>query len=97
MRRERPSYDRDSLDNIALGLGCLWGQAVCDCLGWYWANITLDETSAVGIVSPTRSHVAFPMSYINALVSDPGRDQTSLLTYNMLKEEAIGAMPDPTQ
>jgi hypothetical protein len=43
-----------------------------------------------GVVSPPRSHVVFPLHYMQELLSDSERDQTSLLLYNMLK---AGSLP----
>ena len=80
-----------ALDDVALGLGCLWGQAVCDLLGWEWASVRLGpEWQDYGVVPPGRSHVIFPVRYVRGLLADPGRDRTSLLLYNMLR---AGSLP----
>ena len=87
-RREsdgRATDDPATLENMALGLGCSWGHAVCKRLSWRWASLTIDEETAIGIVSPTRSLIVFPMGYVNKLLTIPESDQTSLLLYNMLK------------
>jgi hypothetical protein len=44
-----------------------------------------------GVVSPSRSHVLFPLHYMQKLLSDPERDQSSLLLYNMLKAGSLPA------
>jgi hypothetical protein len=81
----------DGRSMTAISLGCLWGQAVCDRLGWEWAAISLEPGSEFyGVVSPSRSHVIFPLHYMQELLGDPERDQTSLLLYNMLK---AGSLP----
>src|SRR5262249_37775916 len=50
-----------SLDRTSLCLGCLWGQTVCDRLGWEWAKVSLGpEWEGYGVVSPSRSHVVLP-------------------------------------
>jgi hypothetical protein len=79
------------LDDAALRLGCLWGQSVCDRLGWEWASVRLGrEWEDYGVVTPGRSHVIFPVRYIRELLADPERDPTSLALYNMLK---VGSLP----
>jgi len=93
IRETDDSSDPRTLENAALGLGCLWAQSVCDALGWEWASITLDEREQIGIVSPSRSLVVFALGYLNGLLNDPSRDQTSLLLYNMLKADSFSAPP----
>jgi hypothetical protein len=67
-------------------IGCLWGQTVCDQLAWEWAMVLLEpDEQDLGVVSPSRSHVVFPVLFLEELLGDPDRDQTSLLLYNMLK------------
>jgi hypothetical protein len=85
--RSQPAWAREGhLTGSALQLGCLWGQTVCDRLGWEWAAVSLEPGSEFyGVVSPSRSHVVFPLHYMQELLSDPERDHTSLLLYNMLK------------
>jgi hypothetical protein len=79
------------LETASLIIGCLWGQTVCDRLGWEWAVVRLGpEWEGFGVVSPNRSHVVFPLQYVRQLLADLNRDQTSLLLYNMLK---AGSLP----
>jgi hypothetical protein len=79
------------LDTASLAMGCLWGQTICDLLGWEWASVRLGaEWEDYGVVSPNRSHVVFPLRYFRKLLSDPESDQTSKLLYNMLK---AGSLP----
>jgi hypothetical protein len=86
LRSDPDGLPKADLSQTALCLGCLWGQTVCDRLGWEWAAVSLEPGSEFyGIVSPSRSHVVFPLHYLQDLLSDPDRDQTSLLVYNMLK------------
>jgi len=79
------------LDDVALGLGCLWGQTVCDALGWQWCAATLEGDEVFVIASPDRSHVFMPMQFIRQqLAKSPPEDNTSLLAYNMLKAGRYG-------
>jgi hypothetical protein len=91
LRSKPPETSEDGRTMTALCLGCLWGQTVCDRLGWEWAAVSLEPGAEFyGVVSPSRSHVVFPLHYMQELLSDPDRDQTSLLLYNMLK---AGSLP----
>ncbi|MEW6352047.1 MAG: hypothetical protein AB1646_23600 [Thermodesulfobacteriota bacterium] len=77
-----PEHERQEL---GLLLGCLWGQTVCDRLGWQWAQIDFAEGGEFyGIVTPDRSHAILPLHYIDGLLKDREKDHTSLLLYNML-------------
>jgi hypothetical protein len=90
--RSEPDEEREAhLSQTALCFGCLWGQTVCDRLGWEWAAVSLEpDEEFYGVVSPSRSHVVFPLHYLQDLLSDPEKDQTSLLVYNML---VAGSLP----
>lgn len=91
--RSKPPAERleGDMRMTSLNLGCLWGQAVCDRLGWEWVAVSLEpESEFYGVVTPSRSHAIFPLHYMQELLSDPKREQTSLLLYNMLK---AGSLP----
>jgi len=91
--RSKPPAEKheDGMTMTAITLGCLWGQAVCGQFGWEWAAVSLEPGAEFyGVVSPSRSHVVFPLHYMQELLSDPERDHTSLLLYNMLK---AGSLP----
>jgi hypothetical protein len=90
--RSEPVDSRKALlSKAALCFGCLWGQTICYELGWEWAAVSLEPGAEFyGVVSPSRSHMVFPLHYLQDLLSDPERDQTSLLLYNMLK---AGSLP----
>ena len=79
------------LDDLALSLGCLWGQTVCDALGWEWCAATLEGDEVVVIASLDRSHVFMPMQFVQQqLAKSPPEDNTSLLAYNMLRGGGYG-------
>jgi hypothetical protein len=85
--RAQPAEVREArLSEAALCFGCLWGEALWNETDWEWAAVSLEpDKELYGVVSPARSHVVFPLHYLRDLLSDPERDQTSLLLYNMLK------------
>jgi hypothetical protein len=90
--RSEPAEVREARLHIeAYRVGCVWAQAVCDRLGWEWVVVSVEpEYDELGIVTPSRSHVVFPVVYARGLLGDPEREQTSLLLYNMLK---AGSLP----
>jgi hypothetical protein len=79
------------LSRTAQILGCMWGQSVCDELGWEWASVTLaPEQEVYAVVTPSRSHMAFPLALVGALLVDLEKEQTtSLLLYNSLKDGSL--------
>lgn len=90
IRDEYYRYDSDDLDEIAAALGSLWGESVCDAMGWEWRVIKIDDYESIAVVSTSRSCLVFPVEYISELLKDPDRDHTSLLLYNMIKKGGHG-------
>lgn len=78
-------FDGETILDLALRLGCLWGQVICDELDWEWANVTFPEGDFFAILTPDRSRVMLPLHYFKELMNDPEKDPTSELIYNMLK------------
>lgn len=66
-------------------LGVVWSEAICRELGWEWAM--LDGVAA--IVSPTRSHVIYPVTYFCNFVAR-GRGEEPQALYGRLK---AGSLP----
>jgi hypothetical protein len=73
--------------DLAVNLGCLWGQTVCDALGWEWCFVTLESGAGTYvIVPPNRSHMVAPMDFIQTqLQKRLPEENTSMLVFNMLK------------
>lgn len=84
------NLDAPRRQEASVSLGTLWGQILCDQLGWTWVSLKLDsKTEVFGIVSPNRSHVIYPMHHVNALLFDPSMEQNSLSLYNDLKARKL--------
>jgi hypothetical protein len=84
--RETPDQiDPEACKELALTLACVWGQIICQELGWEWALVTFHEGDFYAIVTRNRSHAILPLHYFDDLLKDPEADPTSLLIYNMLK------------
>ena len=75
----------------AVGLGCLYGDAVCKEHGWKWMAFGPDdESAAFGVVSPEGNYCLAPMSFILKIMNgenigpDGQNDNTVLLLFNMI-------------
>ncbi len=84
--RGKPSgLTEERITELSVCLGCVWGDTVCRVLNWEWCVATLEGGDHFGIVTPNRSHVIFPMYFIQEqLKKDAEEDNTSLLLFNML-------------
>jgi hypothetical protein len=84
-KRPRPQ----ELTDLAVALGMLWGQTVCDALGWQWCNVRYADGGEVtfATASPTRAHVIAPgaLLYRQFTQRGPRPNVTTLLFFNMLK------------
>ena len=78
-------------EDFAFDLGCLWGQTVCDALGWQWCVATVDGDEFVGVASKNRSHIVPVLNFICTQIEKRSpEDNTSLLLFNMLKAGSFG-------
>jgi hypothetical protein len=79
--------------DLAVNLGCLWGQTVCDDIGWEWCCLMLeDRRETYVIVTPNRSHMVSPMDFVlRQLDKRLPEENTNLLLFNMLKGKSFGA------
>jgi hypothetical protein len=77
----------EARQDYAIALGCLWGQAVCDALGWEWCAVKKGDAKVFSVASPNRSHHVPPMQFLQNQLRRRGADAeiTSLLLFNMLK------------
>lgn len=71
---------------LGVNLGCLWGQTICDTLGWHWCMVTADGADSYAIASADGSHFIEPMNFIFSQLTSPASgDNTSRLLFNMLE------------
>lgn len=86
------------LEDCAIDLGCLWGQAVCDAAKWEWRDVR-QEGEAEGIfsiVSPDRSSYITPMPYLLEQLTQPRAlfENTILLLFNIVRANVpTGSQP----
>ncbi len=94
IRAGRP-FGADAIEGLAIKLGCLWGQTLCDARQWEWRSVKHpigDEVFAV--VSPDRAFIVAPMRYMHRQLRQWGdeADNTTLLLFNMICD---GGLPEP--
>ena len=82
----------DAIVDLAVNLGCLWGQTVCDELGWQWCAVGLgDGRESVVVVTPNRSNVVSPVDFVHRqLRKRPPEENASMLLFAMLKGKSLG-------
>lgn len=89
-RKQDEFRRKASLLDASVSLGSLWGQLICDQIGWTWAFVKMgDGKEYYGVVSPNRSHLIFPIHHIQELLIDPAREQNSLALYHSIKSGAL--------
>lgn len=83
--------DEAWIPNAAMGLGCLYGDAICKEHGWRWMAFGSDEQHAFfGVVSPGRNYCLVPTSFILKTLNkqnigpDGQNDNTVALLFDML-------------
>lgn len=83
--RGRKKITKRQIEDMGLNLGCLWGQTICDKLGWEWCYMTAHGDEGYAIVPSDRSYAIEPISYVfTQLHRRPPEDNTSLLLFNMV-------------
>jgi hypothetical protein len=83
--RKRKRHTEKEAEDAALLLGCLWGQTLCDEMGWEWIALRQGKRSLYGVASPKRESVALPMQHILSLFKNPDEEANTLLLYNMIR------------
>jgi hypothetical protein len=79
------------VQDMGVNLGCLWGQTICDKLGWEWCFMTAHGSKSYAIVSPDRAYAIEPMNFVfTQLHKRPPEDNTSLLLFNMVVAGNLG-------
>lgn len=83
----------ESLSDVCVALGVLFGQALCIGYGWNWQEFGDTKKKAVfGVVSPEKNFCNAPLNFIyqilqgNNIGLDGQNDNTVLLLYNMLED-----------
>jgi hypothetical protein len=81
-----------TVQTMSKSLGCLWGQVLCDELGWTWTLIKDEKGLAnFGVVTPNRSHVVYPLQFIHDLLCGKSAETGSTPLYRRIR---AGQIPD---
>ena len=83
----------EQVESLAIDLGCLWAQCLCDSVGWRWCELTYDgEQPTFAVVSPDGAHAVAPTPFLLRQLSQRGRraENTILLLFNTI---AAGSLP----
>ena len=81
---------------LAIDLGCLWGQTICDAVGWEWRSVRFPKSNPVYcVVSPDRAFVVSPTYFMLRTLRKKGAnaENTTLLLYNMIKDGGFDDAP----
>jgi hypothetical protein len=86
--------DDDEFDGLVVPLACLWGEMICEQLGWEWVWAEVKENYGPAIVSPDRSRLVYPTCYFRDKLTDRTSVPTTLLLYRMFRD-GLGPPPEP--
>jgi hypothetical protein len=88
---DKKRTEKSLLDDLAIDLGCLWGQSVCDALGWEWRVVNRGDDELHAVVSKDRAYFIAPLVYLRRQLDQRGKtaDNTTLLLFNMLKTNKL--------
>ena len=82
-----------SLDQLALGIGLVFGDQLVRRFGWEWTCIVRDGKDYYAVVTLDRSLVDYPVEFIKACLDDADADCTAMLAFNMLAGGRIKGLP----
>lgn len=91
-----PKMGIENKSDAELLLGSLWGEQLAGMFKWEWRIVVhhnLGNVAVVGILSPDRSLVIYPMYFIHRVLLDPQIDCTIALSFNMLVARKIYKLP----
>ncbi|MBI1375240.1 MAG: hypothetical protein GC159_21185 [Phycisphaera sp.] len=87
----RPSrMGREQKASRAFWCAVAWGESINRELGWEWAMLVNEGGGkTMGVVSPNRSYAVAVFQFIETLATDQQVDNTSLLLFNLIKEQSV--------
>jgi len=82
---------------IAIDLGCLWGNALRDAKQWEWCVVSTEpDTSVYAICHPSRSHAVDPIGFVHRILSSKRNANTTALLFNMIVADDLPEAPPLT-
>lgn len=83
----------NDIEDVAVGLGTLYGHALCLAYGWKWKLLGQSkEDACINVVSSDRQYSHMPLAFMYRILSegnisiDGSNDNTVLLLFNMIGE-----------
>ncbi len=78
----------DDVEDVAVDLGCLYGQSLCETLAWEWVEVAGEGATVFAVASPDRAVFVPPMVYLQRQLKQEPRtaDNTVLLLVNLLRQ-----------
>lgn len=78
------------IEDLGINLGCLWGQTICDEIGWEWCYMIARGDESFAIVPPDRSYAIEAMNFVfTQLHKRLPEENTSHLVFNMVVGGAL--------
>lgn len=82
---------------LAIDLGALWGQTVCQAAGWKWKLVPDDDGDPIpAVCRPRARHVVAPISLMYDWLKNKRSENTSLLLFNMIVAKKLPPAPRDT-
>ena len=82
-------------EDLPYSLGALWGEQLVREFNWTWRNVTTPAIgTTLGVISPDKSLVVYPVHYLFHCLARPDADPTILLAFNMLSEGKTESQPN---
>lgn len=92
--RKRKAKKKEK-EQFAIDCGALFGQALCEAVGWEWRRLEHENgDGAFAVCSPNGSHAVLPLQCVYDLVMHPRTENNALLLFNMI---ASGNTPMSTE
>lgn len=80
----KEGIDQDDALDDAIMFGCLWGEMIVREAGWRWADVKSGNEYYCGVISRDDNFAALPMYLFQEYIENAGKDNTSLLVFNMI-------------
>lgn len=78
------------IEDMGINVGCLWGQTICDKLGWEWCYMMAHGDESFAVVPADRSYALEAMNIVfTQLNKRAPEENTSLLVFNMVVGGAL--------
>jgi len=74
-------------ENLAVALGALWGDSLCEAYGWEWIVPIHGEWRSLGVADRERRYLALPFNLFSRIIDEKDRETPG----SFVRYKAIGA------